>query len=46
LSGLLEAENEYQGLNVVFRSKPFPPSELIELVRASLERREGNQGAA
>jgi DNA-binding response OmpR family regulator len=46
LSGLPEAENEYEGLNVVFRSKPFPPSELIELVRASIERREGSQGAA
>jgi DNA-binding response OmpR family regulator len=37
LSGLPEAETEYQGLNVVFRSKPFPPAELIELVRSSLE---------
>ena len=31
LSGLPEAENEYEGLNVVFRTKPFPPAELIEL---------------
>ena len=46
LSGLPEAENEYQGLDVVFRSKPFPPTDLIDLVRSSLERREGNQGAA
>lgn len=46
LSGLPEAEYEYQGLNVVFRSKPFPPPELIDLVRASLERQEGSQGAA
>ena len=46
LSGLPEAENEYHGMNVVFRSKPFPPSELIDLVRASLEQPEGNQGAA
>lgn len=44
LSGLPDAENEYQNLDVVFRSKPFPPSELIELVRASLERREGREG--
>jgi DNA-binding NtrC family response regulator len=46
LSGLPEAESEYQDLNVVFRSKPFPPSELIELVRCSLEHSDPNQGAA
>lgn len=46
LSGLPEAENEYADLNVVFRSKPFPPSELIELVRTSLENTERDQGAA
>jgi DNA-binding response OmpR family regulator len=46
LSGLPEAETEYQGLDVVFRSKPFPPSELIELVRMSLQHSERNQGAA
>ncbi len=46
LSGLPEAEAEYQGLDVVFRSKPFPPSELIELVRASLSHSERDQGAA
>jgi len=46
LSGLPEAENEYQGLNVVFRAKPFPPSDLIELVRASLEHSSHNEGAA
>jgi DNA-binding NtrC family response regulator len=46
LSGLPDAESEYQDLNVVFRSKPFPPAELIELVRASLKRREDGQGAA
>ena len=44
LSGMAEAENEYQGMNVVFRTKPFPPSELIELVRISLETQ--GQGAA
>jgi DNA-binding response OmpR family regulator len=32
LSGLAEAEPEYDGLNVVFREKPVPPQELIELV--------------
>ena len=46
LSGLPEAENEYQGLNVVFRSKPFPPAELIELVRSSLASQASSEGAA
>lgn len=46
LSGLAEAENEYEGLNVVFRCKPFPPAELIELVRSSLEHAEHDEGAA
>lgn len=45
LSGMAEAEGEYQGMNVVFRTKPFPPSELIELVKTSLETQQG-QGAA
>jgi DNA-binding response OmpR family regulator len=31
LSGLAEAEDEYDGLDVTFRSKPIPPSELIAL---------------
>jgi DNA-binding response OmpR family regulator len=46
LSGLPDAETEYLGLDVVFRSKPFPPSELIALVKSSLEHAERNQGAA
>jgi len=46
LSGLPEAESEYQEFDVVFRSKPFPPSELIELVRSSLEFSERSRGAA
>lgn len=46
LSGLPEAETEYEGLNVVFRTKPFPPAELIELVRSSLEHADRSQGAA
>ncbi len=37
LSGLAEAENEYQGLNVAFRQKPCPPPELIQLVKMSLQ---------
>lgn len=46
LSGLAEAEGEYHGLNVLFRAKPFPPGELIELVRQSLPADEGCRGAA
>jgi DNA-binding NtrC family response regulator len=46
LSGMPDAETEYQGLDVVFRSKPFPPSELIELVKSCLEHTERIQGAA
>ena len=33
ITGLPEAEAEYDGLNVVFRQKPCPPSHLIALVR-------------
>ena len=33
LSGLPAAENEYAGLEVTFRLKPFPPEELIALVQ-------------
>ena len=33
LSGLPDAQSEYEGLDVVFRTKPLPPLELIELVR-------------
>ncbi len=32
LSGLPDAESQYEGLNVIFRLKPFPPDALIELV--------------
>jgi DNA-binding NtrC family response regulator len=46
LSGLPEAEPEYQGFNVLFRAKPFPPGQLIELVRHSLSQDEGCRGAA
>ncbi len=46
LSGLPEAESEYQGLEVIFRAKPFPPLELIELVRSSLKRTDEHRGAA
>jgi DNA-binding NtrC family response regulator len=33
LSGLPDAEAAYQGLNVVFRLKPFDPENLIRLVQ-------------
>jgi len=36
ISGLPEAEDEYEGLNIEFRSKPCPPPELIALVKKSL----------
>lgn len=45
LSGLPEAESEYAGLSVVFRPKPLPPQELIDLLRSSLDQGQ-KQGAA
>lgn len=36
LSGLAEAEDEYADLDVLFRVKPFPPKELLDLVRSLL----------
>ena len=45
LSGLAEAEAEYQGLDVAFRQKPIPPQELIELLRSRLDHGQ-QQGAA
>jgi CheY-like chemotaxis protein len=33
LSGLPDAEEEYRDLDVTFRVKPFPPDQLIALVR-------------
>lgn len=46
LSGLAEAEPEYRGLDVSFRVKPFPPAELIELVRSMLESGGGERRGA
>jgi DNA-binding response OmpR family regulator len=46
LSGLPEAMPEYDGLEVIFRVKPFPPPELIELVRSSLGKARPQAGAA
>lgn len=41
ITGLPEAESEYLGLNVIFRQKPCPPTELIALVCDSV----GSQAA-
>jgi len=38
ISGMAEAEDEYEGLDVSFRTKPCPPPELIALVKRSLSR--------
>ena len=46
LSGMPEAAPEYEGLNVVFRQKPLPPLELIELARSSLDGCRSQRGAA
>ncbi len=46
LSGLADAVSDYVGLEVVFRTKPFPPPELIELVGASLTEANRHRGAA
>lgn len=32
LSGLPDVESEYEGLNVLFRQKPCPPAELVQLL--------------
>jgi CheY-like chemotaxis protein len=37
LSGLADAEVEYEGMNVIFRVKPFPPDMLISITRAILD---------
>jgi DNA-binding response OmpR family regulator len=36
ISGLEEAETEYEGLDVYFRMKPFAPDQLIALVHSLL----------
>ncbi len=37
ISGLYEAESEYEGLNVLFRLKPFPPDNLLASVNDLLQ---------
>lgn len=46
LSGLAEAEAEYEGMGIIFRTKPLPPPELIELVKTGLEAAGPREGAA
>jgi len=46
LSGLAEAEPEYEGLDVTLRVKPYPPTELIALVKSRLDGAEERRGAA
>ena len=36
ISGMAEAEDEYEGLDITFRTKPCRPTELISLVRQKL----------
>jgi len=36
LSGLADAEREYEGLQVSFQLKPFPPEEMIRMVNLLL----------
>lgn len=36
ISGMPDAQQEYEGMNVLFRQKPCPPTELIELVKSAV----------
>jgi CheY-like chemotaxis protein len=38
ISGLAEAEEEYKGLDVIFRTKPCDPEDLISLLQSILHR--------
>lgn len=38
LSGLPDAQQEYEGLDATFRQKPCPPAELIRLVRRFVDK--------
>jgi DNA-binding response OmpR family regulator len=37
ITGSAEAEDEYKGLNIIFRHKPCAPEELIALVRTTVK---------
>ena len=39
VSGMPDAESEYAGLNVLFRTKPIPPDQLLALVDFLLDER-------
>ena len=38
VTGLPGAEQEYAGLDIIFRLKPCPPTELIALVRSCINK--------
>ena len=38
ITGMPDAEAEYEGLDVIFRQKPCPPPELIGLLREAMRR--------
>ena len=40
ISGLAEAEQEYAGMDILFRQKPCPPPELIQLVQSAVAKSE------
>jgi DNA-binding NtrC family response regulator len=42
VSGMPEAEDEYQDMDIVFRAKPFPPPQMIALARELLAKSERN----
>lgn len=46
ISGLAEAEHEYANLDVIFRTKPCEPEDLIALVRTTLTDQPGNRASA
>ena len=46
ISGLEEAEPEYEGLNVEFLLKPLPPDQLLSHLSHLLNSRQQHQGAA
>jgi DNA-binding response OmpR family regulator len=39
ITGMPEVEEEYQGMSVHFRPKPYPPDDLIDLLRACIKAR-------
>jgi CheY-like chemotaxis protein len=45
ISGLAEAEMEYEGLDVVFRTKPCDPEDFIALLESILKRSENRATA-